>query len=98
MSSLLATTGHHVGRRFTLGPMTRIGRAPDNEIVLPDNLVSRYHAQIERNGVSFVVSDLGSKNGIQVNDKREIEFRLRRGDRIQVGETQLVFEAPQELK
>ncbi len=98
MSSLLATSGHHVGRRFPLGQITKVGRAPDNDIVLPDNLVSRYHVQIERNASSFVVSDLGSKNGVLINDRREIDYRLRRGDQIRVGETVLVFEAPQELK
>ncbi len=98
MSTLLATSGHHVGRRFTLGQMTRLGRAPDNEICLPDNLVSRYHAQVERNGISYTVSDLGSKNGILVNDKPHMDYRLKRGDRIKIGETVLVFEASQELK
>ncbi len=98
MSTLLVTTGHHVGRRFTLGKMTRLGRAPDNEIVLPDNLVSRYHAQIERVGPTFLVSDLGSKNGILINDRRLMDHSLRRGDQLKIGATTLVFEAPQELK
>lgn len=98
MSTLLATSGYHVGRRFTLGPVTRMGRAPDNEIVLPDNLVSRYHAEIQRSGLNYVVADLGSKNGIMVNEKRKMDHHLRRGDRIKIGQTTLVFEAPQELK
>ena len=87
-----------MGRRFTLGKLTRMGRAPDNEIVLSDNLVSRYHATIEAAQGGFVVSDLGSKNGIDINETRHTEHRLRRGDRISIGETTLVFEAPQELK
>lgn len=98
MSSLLAISGHEVGRRFTLGELTRVGRAPDNEIVLPDNLVSRYHAQFEKKGLTYSVADLGSKNGILVNDQKEVEHRLRRGDRVTIGKTTLVFDAPQELK
>jgi len=98
MSSILAISGPHVGRRFTLKALTRLGRAPDNEILLADNLVSRYHAHIERSGGTFVVSDLGSKNGIQVNGKAQLDCRLRRGDEIKVGESTFVFEAPQELK
>ena len=98
MSTLLVTSGHHVGRRFALGEAIRLGRALDNEIVLPDNLVSRYHAQIERSGFTYVVTDLDSRNGVFINDKKHADYRLRRGDRIRIGETTLVYEAPQELK
>jgi two-component system response regulator HydG len=98
MSTLLVTSGHHVGRRFALGELTRIGRAPDNEIVLPENAVSRYHAEIERRHGNYFVSDLDSKNGVFVNEVRRDNFRLHRGDRVTVGDTTLVFEAPQELK
>lgn len=98
MSTLLAITGHHVGRRFSLGDLTRLGRAPDNEIVLPGNLVSRYHAEIERSGAGHVITDLESKNGIFVNDEPANNYRLKRGDRVGVGENTLVFDAPQELK
>ncbi len=98
MSTLLATSGHHVGRRFTLGESTRLGRAPDNDIVLADNLVSRYHAQIGRRGLGYEITDLRSKNGVFVNGQAQTEYRLRRGDQVRIGETTLVFEAPQELK
>ena len=87
MSTLLAISGPHVGRRFTLKELTRLGRAPDNDIILTGNLVSRYHAEIERNGPVCIVADLGSKNGIYVNDNREVERRLKRGDRLKIGET-----------
>src|SRR3954470_16704780 len=42
---------------------TRIGRLPDNDIVLDDQNVSRHHAVIIDTGTSFVVSDLRSANG-----------------------------------
>lgn len=98
MSSLLATSGHQIGRRFPLREVTRIGRAPENDIVLHGNLVSRFHAEIVRSGAGFVISDLDSKNGIFINERPEKQWRLKRGDRIGVGENTLIFNAPQELK
>ena len=48
MSSLVVTSGKNVGRRIALLDRTRVGRAADNEIVLANHLVSRYHAEIVR--------------------------------------------------
>jgi ABC-type multidrug transport system ATPase subunit/ABC-type multidrug transport system permease subunit len=41
----------------------RIGRAPDNDVVIPRSAVSSYHAQIILSGDSLVIEDLGSTNG-----------------------------------
>jgi pSer/pThr/pTyr-binding forkhead associated (FHA) protein len=51
------------GQRYRLDGSTRIGRRPDNDIVLDDDDVSRYHAVIIDTGGSFVISDLRSTNG-----------------------------------
>ena len=49
----------------------RIGRAPDNDVVVPDLLVSRYHAEVTRNSDGrYVVADLGSHNGTYLNGQR----------------------------
>ena len=48
------------------GPF-RIGRAPSNELPLADDLASRTHAQIVRDGWDYVIEDLNSTNGILVN-------------------------------
>lgn len=49
----------------------RIGRAPDNDVVVPDLLVSRYHAEvITKSDGRCEVADLGSHNGTYVNGKR----------------------------
>ena len=58
------------GRRHRLEVSTRIGRRPDNDIVLDDDDVSRYHAVIIDTGSSFVISDLRSTNGVQVQGRR----------------------------
>jgi DNA-binding SARP family transcriptional activator len=49
---------------------TRIGRLEDNDIVLPDPKVSRHHAAVIDTGTSYVISDLRSANGIDVQHTR----------------------------
>lgn len=54
------------GRRHPLKAVaTRIGRLPDNDIVLDDAMVSRHHAAVIDTGAGYVVSDLRSSNGVQ---------------------------------
>jgi diguanylate cyclase (GGDEF)-like protein len=77
------------GTRFLLeaGPL-RIGRMPDNEIVLDDDGVSRRHARIERRGDAWFVMDVGSRNGTLLNERElEGEAKLANGDRIKVAST-----------
>lgn len=54
---------------FTGGRM-RIGRGPDNEIVLDDNRISRLHALVERAGNNFRIVDQGSANGLMLGQKK----------------------------
>ncbi|HKV18289.1 MAG TPA: BTAD domain-containing putative transcriptional regulator, partial [Mycobacterium sp.] len=64
---------------------TRIGRLPDNDIVLDDANVSRHHAVVIDTGTSFVVSDLRSANGVKVGGERiRASVTLTDGDRIRV--------------
>lgn len=67
--------------------LVTIGRALDNTIALEDDSnVSRYHAEIEKRGEEFWVSDLGSSNGTTVNDVMvELDQPLQNGDLIGVG-------------
>ena len=53
-----------------LAAATRIGRLPDNDIVLDDANVSRHHAVIIDTGTSFVITDLRSANGVEVRGER----------------------------
>ncbi len=62
-----------------------IGRSPDCDIILPDRVVSRRHACIERRGDEYFILDDDSKNGTFVNGKPVTEpRRLIDGDEIQV--------------
>jgi DNA-binding response OmpR family regulator len=66
-------------------PVTSIGRWEDNDVVIPDRWVSRYHAQVRREGTWYVLVDLDSKNGLFVNGTRVVQpLPLENGDRIQL--------------
>jgi SARP family transcriptional regulator, regulator of embCAB operon len=82
------------GQRFTLsGPVTRIGRNSDNHIVLSDVKVSRHHAVITASGTAFVITDLGSVNGVRVRGQRiDPSAELFGGDRIRIGDQEFTFE------
>jgi adenylate cyclase len=68
-----------------------IGRNEDNDLVLPDPLSSRHHAQIKKEKKGYVLKDLGSHNGTKVNGKLIQEVRLTEKDTIQIGQSKLVL-------
>jgi pSer/pThr/pTyr-binding forkhead associated (FHA) protein len=70
----------------------RIGRSPNNDLMLNDNSVSRHHAEITRNrdGV-FSIKDLDSLNGVFVNDKRVKSAVLSEGCEIDIGDVRVTF-------
>ncbi len=73
---------------------SRIGRNPDNAIVLSDALVSRIHAEIRFDGKAAVIENIGGKNPVRVNGE-EVQVRtLSDGDRISIGGFELVFQCP----
>lgn len=75
------------GRPTPIGPQgIRIGRAPDNDLVLNDANVSREHALLKVEGPSLVLVDLGSRNGCVVNGKRAGQRTvLNLGDELRIG-------------
>ena len=81
------------GQRYRLEGSTRIGRRPDNDIVLDDDEVSRYHAVVIDTAGSFVISDLRSTNGVQVGGRRiRGSVTLADGDHIRIGGHEFIFE------
>jgi hypothetical protein len=85
----------HPAGRFTLNaPVVVVGRADECDLVLADPNVSRRHAELSRDGDVWVLSDLGSTNGVEVNGVRVRRARLTNGDRIVMGKTELRFELP----
>ncbi|MGH8993174.1 MAG: FHA domain-containing protein [Acidimicrobiia bacterium] len=74
---------------FPLSEEVTIGRAPGCSVALADDtFVSQLHARVYvRDGQPFV-EDLGSTNGTFLNQARLTKTqRLRKGDRLQIGQT-----------
>ncbi|MEW6367465.1 MAG: GYF domain-containing protein [Acidobacteriota bacterium] len=63
-------TGSLAARQFEIQGELRIGRAPENEIVIEDNLASRRHASIRAVAGACELTDLGSSNGTVVGENR----------------------------
>jgi ABC transport system ATP-binding/permease protein len=70
--------------------LVRIGRAPENDVVVDDMLVSREHAELHGNPVEgYELVDLGSHNGTFVNGERiRGKKRLEQLDVVAVGRAQ----------
>lgn len=84
------------GQRFSIGTDCSLGRSRNNHIVLPNERVSRCHAQIQiQEAKTFCLSDLGSSNGTWLNGKRITQpVEIFDQDRLQVGTFTMVFRQP----
>ena len=84
---------------YYLLPITySIGRDPGNQIVLSDSKVSRRHARLFIKAGAFYLADLGSKNGVIVNEDIINRVKLSNGDIIQIGQDKFVFKNEIELR
>jgi phosphoserine phosphatase RsbU/P len=74
------------------GDRVVLGRAHECDLILPDVLLSRRHAEIVRGPSGWILRDLGSLNGTRLNGARvRQESPLRDGDRIEMSDWVLVF-------
>src|SRR6476646_6923132 len=72
MFYLLANNGPQAGRKYELkGDKSVLGRHPDCDVVIEVGAVSRNHCQVVREGNSYRLEDLGSRNGTFLNDEPE---------------------------
>ncbi|HSR98460.1 MAG TPA: sigma 54-interacting transcriptional regulator [Kofleriaceae bacterium] len=74
----------------------RIGSMDDNDVVLGDDTVSRYHCRIAQEDNGYVLVDNRSTNGSFVNKVRIREAFLKPGSIVSVGQSQLRFNAREE--
>jgi hypothetical protein len=89
------TGGQSVFHRVTSLPL-RIGRAPDNDIILADPYVSPRHLIIEESDNGWIAADCGSDNGVFTGKGARITapIELQSGDFVQIGRTVLRFLSP----
>jgi uncharacterized glyoxalase superfamily protein PhnB len=78
---------HRPTQRLLLPAQTmRIGRTPDNDLILADLDVSRHHAELRKSPTgSYEIVDLGSHNGTFVNGKRVSRAMLTEHDIVNIG-------------
>ncbi|MFZ5470098.1 MAG: sigma 54-interacting transcriptional regulator [Myxococcota bacterium] len=89
-ATLEVTAGPDVGKKVqTLAERLTVGTLPANDLVLTDRAVSRFHAELIRQGDEVRVRDLGSTNGTFVANVRVLDALLGRSATLRVGETTL---------
>lgn len=89
---LILESGERRGESISVTPpRVRLGRAPDNDIVLEDDTITSHHARIDVRRDRYRVLDLGSRNGTFVNDTRVQIHELRDGDVLRLGASRLRF-------
>lgn len=83
--TILAVTGYGL----------RIGRTPDNDMVVADHEVSRHHCAITATDGGFVLTDLRSTNGTRINGVPVTTPRLLAdSDKLGIGGVELLFNWP----
>jgi pSer/pThr/pTyr-binding forkhead associated (FHA) protein len=91
-AELLIESGPDAGHTHRAGDKAlRLGRSPDNDVILRDPATSGHHARLERRGEAFWIVDLGSTNGTFVNGESVQEKQLSDGDRVTVGQNSVHF-------
>uniref|UniRef100_A0A7C3MIW6 FHA domain-containing protein n=1 Tax=Dictyoglomus thermophilum TaxID=14 RepID=A0A7C3MIW6_DICTH len=89
---LIIKHGEDRGKDFKIiKDETTIGRERENDIVIVNPTVSRFHAKIIRSEDKYFIEDLGSANGTMVNGLKVNKELLHDGDIIQLGDVVLVF-------
>ena len=74
------------------GKHIMLGRDKSNEIPLADILASRKHAEVFPGPDGFYIRDLGSSNGVMVNQtKIDNPYLLSHGDRITIGSSRIYY-------
>jgi pSer/pThr/pTyr-binding forkhead associated (FHA) protein len=108
MALLIQITDDKKGLRILLDqPRTRIGRDPENEVSIDDELVSKIHAIIEavpsnenKGQIEYFVQDQESTNKTYVNDEPVSLRKLQHEDIIRVGMNSFQFldQTPEDLE
>src|SRR5580704_8214591 len=99
MSKLILRFGNTVLKEMHVSQSgVRIGRAPDNGLVIDNQAVSHHHARVFT-GTSgrLLLEDLGSMNGTFVNGQLARSVSLKPGDSIAIGKHNILVEDSREM-
>src|SRR6266436_207871 len=94
MTELIVKYPDRTADHFPLGRLRiTIGRSARNDLCIPDPFASRVHAEVRHEGDGYLLQDLGSANGTLYNGANvEGVVPLTPGGRIQIGETEIIFD------
>ena len=87
---VVAGTSKGKSAELGLDPVT-IGRHASNKLSIEDESASNYHAEVTKEAIGYVISDLGSTNGTKVNGEKVVKSPLAHNARVQIGSTEIVF-------
>jgi hypothetical protein len=73
---------------YALGRRTRVGRAPECELHIDSQSVSRHHALLLKGTRDLIIEDLNSTNGVIVNGRKVSRLFLSDGDLVTIGDIQ----------
>lgn len=89
---LLCMTGENKGFSYYLtGVRILMGRSEDADITVADSRSSREHVELAKIKDDYILTDLGSQNGVIVNDLKVNQYTLSDGDKIVIGQTVYKF-------
>jgi transcriptional regulator with GAF, ATPase, and Fis domain len=89
---LVIIKGPQRGTEFVIAAdVIRVGKAPENDLVIADETVSRVHFEIVRDAKGYLVRDMKSTNGTFLDSAEVKEAYLRAGSVIKAGEVELKF-------
>jgi len=93
MAELIVKYPDRAAEHFQISRLrVTIGRSARNDLCIPDPFASRVHAEVRNEGDEYFLQDLGSANGTLYNGSVvDSAITLSRGGRIQIGETEIVF-------
>ena len=93
--SIAVARGHDAGKlvECEAGHIASVGTAADNDVVLNDDAVSRYHLELAVGPDGIAVRDLGSTNGTFAGNVRVRDAVVPRGSQLRVGATVLLLDA-----
>lgn len=85
---LLCMTGKNKGLSYYIKAKRAVlGRGENVDVQVLDNKSSREHAELTLHGGKYILTDLGSQNGVTVNDLKVNQHTLEDGDRVIIGQT-----------
>jgi transcriptional regulator with GAF, ATPase, and Fis domain len=89
---LIVIKGPQRGTEFVIGgDVIRVGKAPENDLVIADETVSRVHFEIVRDAKGYLLRDLKSTNGTFLDAAEIKEAYLRAGSVVGAGASELKF-------